>query len=84
MWISGFGDISKKYQVFTDQARFCLSTTGMKRRMTKKKMNLIWSAVAYYMTVLEYNESPEWEGTSSKELLEAWYALQERFPHLEL
>lgn len=84
MWISGFGDISKKYQVFTDQAQICLSTTGMKRRMTKKRMNLIWSAVQYYMTVLDADESVEWEGTSSKELLVAWYTLRERFPHLEL
>jgi len=56
----------------------------MKRRMTKKRMNLIWSAVMYYMTVMDANESVEWEGTSSKELLEAWYTLAERFPHLEL
>jgi len=38
----------------------------------------------YYMTVMDANESVEWEGTSSKELLEAWYTLAERFPHLEL
>ena len=74
----------KTSSIFTDRGQFHLSTTDMKRRMTKKRMNLIWSAVAYYMTVLDDNESVEWEGTRSKELLEAWYTLREKFPHIEL
>lgn len=53
--------------------------------MTKNKMNLIWKAIAYYLTELEDPDTFEYqEGQRKKELLEAWYTLREKFPHLEL